>query len=53
MLRRCLFLLPAVVFAVVAGYFVWGLDPSRDPRAVPSALVDEPVPYDELVQEVS
>ncbi|MEE8535518.1 MAG: DsbE family thiol:disulfide interchange protein [Kiloniellales bacterium] len=48
MLRRWLFLLPVVVFAVVAGYFVWGLDPSRDPRAVPSALVNEPVPDFEL-----
>jgi len=37
---RALYLLPVVVFAVVAGYFLWGLaDPSRDPRAVPSARV--------------
>ena len=48
MLRRWLFLLPAVVFAVVAGYFVWGLDPSRDPREIPSALIDKPVPDFEL-----
>ena len=48
MLRRWLFLLPVVVFAVVAGYFVWGLDPSRDPREIPSALIDKPVPDFEL-----
>ncbi len=48
MLRRWLFLLPVVVFAAVAGYFVWGRDPSRNPRDVPSALVDEPVPDFEL-----
>jgi cytochrome c biogenesis protein CcmG/thiol:disulfide interchange protein DsbE len=48
MIRRWLFLLPVVVFAVVAGYFLWGLDPGRDPSAVPSAMVDKPVPDFEL-----
>ena len=37
---RALYLLPALVFVVIAGYFLWGLaDPSRDPSAVPSARV--------------
>lgn len=42
MVRRLLFLLPLVVFAVLAGYFLIGLD--KDPRIVPSALIDKPVP---------
>ncbi len=44
MLKRWLYLLPVVVFAVVAGYLFWGLNPDRDPSAVPSALIDKPVP---------
>ncbi len=42
--RRLLFFLPLAVFAVVAGYFLWGLDPERNPREVRSALIDKPVP---------
>lgn len=42
MVRRILFLLPLVVFAVMAAYFVVGL--GKDPRIVPSALIDKPVP---------
>src|SRR5690606_26506172 len=48
MLRRLLFLLPVLVFAVVAGYFLWGLGPARDPSAVPTAMIDKPTPRFEL-----
>lgn len=48
MLRRLLFLLPLVVFAVIAGYFLWGLAPERDPRDVPTAMIDHPVPEFDL-----
>ena len=44
MYRRLLFLAPVLVFTVVAVYFLWGLDPNRDPRAVPSVMIDKPVP---------
>jgi cytochrome c biogenesis protein CcmG/thiol:disulfide interchange protein DsbE len=44
MARRLPYLLPLVFFAVIAGYFLWALDPARDPSAVPSALIDKPVP---------
>ena len=44
LLRRLLFMLPVLVFAVVAAYFLWGLQPGRNPREVPSGLVDKPVP---------
>ena len=36
------YLLPAAVFAVLVGYFAVGL--TKDPRLIPSALIDKPVP---------
>jgi cytochrome c biogenesis protein CcmG/thiol:disulfide interchange protein DsbE len=42
--RRLLFLAPAILFAVLAGYFLWGLTPGRDPQILPSALIDQPAP---------
>jgi len=42
--RRLLFMLPLAIFGLVAAYFVAGLDPDRDPSAVPSALIARPVP---------
>jgi cytochrome c biogenesis protein CcmG/thiol:disulfide interchange protein DsbE len=44
MFRRLMFLLPALVFVAIAGYFLWGLGPTRDPSAVPTAMIDRPVP---------
>jgi cytochrome c biogenesis protein CcmG/thiol:disulfide interchange protein DsbE len=46
--RRLLYLVPAIIFGVVAGYFLWGLDPGRDPRAIPSVMIDKPVPEFDL-----
>ncbi len=46
--RRLLYLVPAIVFGVIAGYILWGLDPERDPREIPSAMIDQPVPAFEL-----
>ncbi len=43
-LARLIYFLPILLFGVVAGYFLWGLDPERDPSEVPSALIDKPVP---------
>ena len=42
--RRLLFMLPAMLFGLVAAWFVAGLDPDRNPAAVPSALIDRPLP---------
>lgn len=42
--RRLVFLAPVLVFAALAGAFLWGLRPERDPRVLPSALIDKPVP---------
>jgi len=43
-IRRLIYLAPVLIFAVVAGYFLWGLNPSRDPSAIPSVMIDQPVP---------
>ena len=46
--KRLLFLLPVVLFLILAGYFAWGLLSDRDPSEVPSALIDKPVPQFDL-----
>lgn len=46
--RRLLFMLPLAVFGLIAAYFVAGLDPDRNPAAVPSALIDQPAPAFDL-----
>ncbi|MBX6321858.1 MAG: DsbE family thiol:disulfide interchange protein [Rhodospirillaceae bacterium] len=43
-MRRLLYLLPALVFAVVAGYFLAQLWVGPAPGVVPSALIDKPAP---------
>lgn len=40
-MNRWYFLLPLVVFLVIAGYFAIGL--TKDPKAIPSVLIDKPV----------
>lgn len=46
--RRLLFMLPLALFGLVAAYFIAGLDPERNPAAVPSALIDQPAPAFQL-----
>lgn len=41
-MKRALFLLPLALFLVIAGYFALGL--TRDPRVLPSVLINTPVP---------
>ncbi len=48
MRRRLLYLVPVMIFGFVTGYFLWGLDPERDPRLLPSVMIDQPVPEFEL-----
>jgi cytochrome c biogenesis protein CcmG/thiol:disulfide interchange protein DsbE len=43
-MRRFIYLLPVVLFVAVAIYFVMALDPNRDPKALPSALINKPAP---------
>ncbi len=42
--RRLAYLTPVVVFGVIAAYFLWGLNPERNPRDLPSVMIDQPVP---------
>jgi len=48
MRRRLLYLFPVMIFGVIVGYFLWGLNPERDPRLIPSVMIDQPVPEFEL-----
>ncbi len=48
MRSRLPYLVPAILFGVIAGNFLWGLDPDRDPREIPSVMIDQPVPEFEL-----
>ncbi len=48
MVKRLLFLLPVLVFAVIAGYFLWGLAPDRDPKNIPTVMIDKPTPTFDL-----
>jgi cytochrome c biogenesis protein CcmG/thiol:disulfide interchange protein DsbE len=41
---RIAYILPVVVFALIAGYFLLGLRGDRDPSRVPSAMIDRPMP---------
>jgi len=43
-MRRLLYLLPIVLVAVLLAIFWRGLDPKRDPSALPSALIGKPAP---------
>lgn len=45
-MTRLLFLAPLVLFGIVAAYFAVGL--TKDPRQLPSALLDKPVPKFDL-----
>lgn len=44
MARRLLYLLPAALFIVLAGYFAVALTSGHDPSLLPSALIDKPAP---------
>jgi len=46
--RRLLFLLPALGFILIAGYFLWGLSSGRDPSYIPSTMISKAVPQFDL-----
>ena len=41
---RTLALIPLILSLIVGGFFIWGLDPDRDPNEIPSVLISQPVP---------
>jgi len=47
-MRRLVFLLPILIVAALVAAFWRGLDPNRDPSALPSALVGKPAPAFDL-----
>ncbi|MEM7469768.1 MAG: DsbE family thiol:disulfide interchange protein [Pseudomonadota bacterium] len=47
-MKRLLFSLPLVVAAIIGAFALWGLRDGRDPNAIPSALISNPVPQFDL-----
>ena len=47
-MARFLIALPVVVALVIGAVFFWGLDPDRDPGAVPTVLLSQPAPEFDL-----
>ena len=47
-MRRLLYMLPLLLFALLAGYFALALRPGRDPQLLPSAMIDKAVPKIDL-----
>lgn len=47
-MKRLLFALPLIVAAVIGGFAYWGLSGGRDPGAIPSALISQPLPEFDL-----
>ena len=47
-MRRALFILPFLLFLVLAGYFALALRPGRNPQELPSALIDKEAPAFQL-----
>ena len=45
---RWLASVPLLIATVIGGFFLWGLDPDRDPNAIPSVLISRPAPAFEL-----
>ncbi len=47
-MRRALYLLPLMVFLLLAGYFGLALRPGYDPQTLPSAMIDKEAPQFDL-----
>lgn len=45
---RAVYILPALLFVVFGTFFLWGLNPERNPSDVPSALIGKVVPEFDL-----
>lgn len=43
-MKRRLAFLPLLTAVGIGMFFVWGLDPDRDPNAIPSVLISKPAP---------
>jgi len=47
-MKRLLALLPLLVALVFGGFFLWGLNPDRDPSDIPSVFISQPAPQFDL-----
>jgi cytochrome c biogenesis protein CcmG/thiol:disulfide interchange protein DsbE len=47
--KRLFYLLPLVIFMVLAGYFTAALRPGHDSHELPSAMIEQPAPAFDLV----
>lgn len=47
-MKRLLLFLPVAIVGVLFGFFYWGLNPDRDPNAIPSVLISQPAPEFDL-----
>lgn len=47
-MKRSIAVLPLVVALVFGGFFLWGLNPDRNPNDIPSVLISQPAPAFEL-----
>ena len=47
-MKRLLFLLPLLLFAVITGYFAVPILTKKDPHLLPSVMIDKPVPPHDL-----
>jgi len=45
-MNRVVLIIPVLLFAVIGAFFAWGL--TRDPTAIPSQLIDKPLPKFEM-----
>jgi len=43
-MKRLLFAAPLVLALIIGGFSLWGLSGGRDPSAIPSALISQPIP---------
>ena len=47
-MRRLIAAVPVLIALVFGGFFLWGLNPDRDPNAIPSVLISQPAPEFDL-----
>ena len=47
-MRRTLAALPILIALVFGAFLLWGLNPDRDPNAIPSVLISQPAPTFDL-----
>lgn len=43
-MKRLVYAAPVLIALIFGAFFLWGLNPSRDPNAIPSVLISRPAP---------